>query len=240
VSVSERERQRIADLVAIIPPGDSVLDVGARDGVLTTKLLPRFRRVVAVDLNPPQIPGAECRKANACDLPFGAQEFDVVACTEVLEHVPEIELACSELLRVAREAVVVGVPYRQDLRVGRLTCSQCGLEQPAYGHVHGDLDEDRVSELFPGTSIEFHPCGPPRPRTNAASALLMSLAGNPYGGADQQEPCIECGAQVARPRLTPRSRALAGLALRLDRVISPEAAPNTWLHAVIHKNCGAA
>jgi hypothetical protein len=36
--------------------------------------------------------------------------------------VAEIEKAASEISRVAKFDVIIGVPYKQDIRVGRSTC----------------------------------------------------------------------------------------------------------------------
>ena len=68
--------------------------------------------------------------ANAADLPFPDAAFDMVTCAEVIEHIPSpaLERACREMARVARRYVLVGVPYRQDLRHGRTTCAACGKE----------------------------------------------------------------------------------------------------------------
>jgi SAM-dependent methyltransferase len=53
-------------------------------------------------------------------LPFAAASFDAVLCLEVLEHLEDPAAAVRELLRVARKAVVLSVPYEPYFRVGNL------------------------------------------------------------------------------------------------------------------------
>ena len=126
---SELEKKRIADLMNMIPCNHGkVLDIGARDGFVSLQLAKRFE-VTALDLEPPHIehPAINCVGGNVCSLDFTEDTFDVVLCAEVLEHIPSALLpaACSEMARVSSKYVIVGVPYRQDIRVGRTTCLAC-------------------------------------------------------------------------------------------------------------------
>lgn len=150
---SPAEQERIADLFALLPSsGALALDIGARDGFLAMKLAERFDEVVALDLDKPEIdhPDIEPVQGNVTDLEFAENQFDAILCAEVLEHIPEhlLARACHEIARVARNKVVVGVPYRQDLRCGRTTCNICGRTNPPWGHVNS-FDEDRLRSLFP-------------------------------------------------------------------------------------------
>jgi hypothetical protein len=103
-------------------------------------------------------------------------------------------------VRVSAGPIVIGVPYRQDLRLGRTTCSACGETNPPWGHVNS-FDETRLRNLFEparAEAVEF--VGKTRESTNAVSALFMNLAGNPYGTYEQEEPCVHCGKAVGSPR----------------------------------------
>jgi SAM-dependent methyltransferase len=104
-------------------PVDLALDVGAGRGLYTPALLARARRVIAVEYDagnaaalrarfaPPAHPVAVVR-ADATRLPLGAGVADLVACLEVLEHVPDDRAAAAELARAlkAGAGVVVSVP----------------------------------------------------------------------------------------------------------------------------------
>jgi 2-polyprenyl-3-methyl-5-hydroxy-6-metoxy-1,4-benzoquinol methylase len=99
----------------------SVLDVGCGDGALAWRWANRLgdRRVVAVDRDDPGLRAAWAarRRANlafragdASRLEFGADEFDMAAAVEVLEHVADPDAALAELCRVARRWLLVSVP----------------------------------------------------------------------------------------------------------------------------------
>lgn len=99
----------------------SVLDVGCGEGVLSHKWAarPEIERVVGVDLEDPKLeaewaarghPKLEFRAMRAEQLQFADNEFDLVAATEVLEHVPDPEPVLSEMTRIARRYLLVSVP----------------------------------------------------------------------------------------------------------------------------------
>ncbi len=54
--------------------------------------------------------------ADVRHLPFSPNRFDLVICLEVLEHVPDSAAGLSELLRVARNYVLVSVPHEPFFR----------------------------------------------------------------------------------------------------------------------------
>lgn len=49
--------------------------------------------------------------ADVHHLPFSDDSFDLVICLEVLEHLPDSALGLRELLRIARDCVLVSVPH---------------------------------------------------------------------------------------------------------------------------------
>lgn len=232
-SASGRETQRVRDLLSLLPVGmESVLDVGARDGSLSLLLAERFRRVVALDLVQPKVrhPRVSTVAGDATRLQFGDGSFDVVFCAEVLEHIPAVERACRELARVARYELVIGVPYKQDLRAARNSCSSCGGVSPAWGHVH-TFDEQRLAALFSGlTVVDARYVGKVTYRCNSLSAWLMDRAGNPFGTYGQEEGCSRCGAWPLTPPATSwPSGLLARLALKTARLTSAPPQP-MWIH----------
>jgi 2-polyprenyl-3-methyl-5-hydroxy-6-metoxy-1,4-benzoquinol methylase len=102
-------------------PG-SVLDVGCGEGVLSEQWAQRLRtgRVVGIDLQDPKLEAEwaqrgranlEFRAMSAESLEFAGGEFDLVAATEVLEHVPDPERVLSEMARVAGGHLLVSVPH---------------------------------------------------------------------------------------------------------------------------------
>lgn len=240
--IGEMEARRVGSLLDLLPKGRrTLLDVGARDGRVSRLLTRHFDTVVAIDLKKPSI----CEErvvpmaGDATRLPLRDDSFDTVLCSEVLEHIPPglLQTACDEISRVARYDVVIGVPFRQDTRIGRTTCLACGRKNPPWGHVN-TFDEKRLANLFPRlTPVATRFVERTRHSTNTLAAFLMDLGGNPWGTYEQQEPCIFCGANLAPPK----NRSLfqmgcSKLGYWLHALQQPFVAqrPN-WIHMVFQK-----
>lgn len=97
---------------------DSYLDVGAAEGYSAFLIGKLFGvKVSLCDFceelcnKSRELFGMDSRVADGSELPYKDNEFDVVLCTETLEHIPDLPKALSELIRVARKAVVITVPH---------------------------------------------------------------------------------------------------------------------------------
>lgn len=239
---SSAEKQRTDDLLRLFPSSGKVaLDIGARDGHFSLLLTERFDRVIALDLSRPEIdhPQVQCVRGNAAALEFADKSMDFVFCAEVLEHIPPAILAtvCQEIERVASAKILIGVSYRQDIRMGRTNCTACGKTNPPWGHVNS-FDESRIAALFVGCkvdSISF--VGTTTNQTNAISTRLMDLAGNPYGTYDQQEPCIHCGSALAPPPQRNLAQKLATKAAFLARGATQifSRPRSNWIHVLLSR-----
>jgi SAM-dependent methyltransferase len=234
---SPTEQARIANLMDLVPShGCRALDIGTRDGHLAKLLAERYDHVVALDLEKPalDVPGVLSVAGNVTCLQFADAHFDLVVCAEVLEHIPTALLrdAGREISRVASKAIIVGVPYRQDTRLGRTTCAKCGLCNPPWGHVNS-FDEEKLAGLFPRTRVDaIKFVGSTKGRTNWLSASLMNFAGNPYGTYGQGEVCVHCGQHIgtARPR-TFLQKVATRAATEITRTQSTFTRPlPNWIH----------
>lgn len=237
---SAQEKDRTSDLLRLLPKGrQSVLDIGARDGHFSRLLTGYFAEVTALDLRKPEfdIPGVVNVAGDATKLQFADSSFDCVFCAEVLEHIPDVRRACQEIVRVARHEIVIGVPFRQDTRLGRTTCSSCGKVNPPWGHVNS-FTEERLVELFSGTRLVSRSfVGSSRYVTDPLSAFLMDIAGNPFGTYEQEEPCLHCGAAMKPPGKRPIwKRLCSAVADRVNQVHSRLTVPHgNWIHLVFSK-----
>jgi SAM-dependent methyltransferase len=237
---SAAELERTRDLLRLVPPKGSVaLDIGARDGHFSRLLAERFDRVIALDLTLPEIdhPRVRCVQGNAAQLAFEDRSIDFVFCAEVLEHIPAapMQAACREMERVCKDQILIGVPYRQDIRVGRTTCYSCMGKNPPWGHVNS-FDEKRLFSLFPGSMpASISHIGTASDRTNALSCALMDLAGNPYGSYSQQEPCIHCGMQLTPPPERSLSKKVLTKLAFWARRATPARERANWIHVLFSK-----
>jgi SAM-dependent methyltransferase len=91
--------------------GEAVLDAGCGTGH-NVGVLGTFGRVVGADINPQAVRvarrrGVDAHCASVEQLPFSSEQFDFVACLDVLEHVQDDAAALSELRRVTRPGGVL-------------------------------------------------------------------------------------------------------------------------------------
>lgn len=104
-----------------LKPGDRVLDAGCGEGVLSCLAAQRGVNVVGVDISPPNIAAArrlaaewgvevEFQEADAENLPFPDNSFDVVLSSHVLEHLPDLDAGLHELYRVSRDRALIAMP----------------------------------------------------------------------------------------------------------------------------------
>ena len=129
---TEAFHARVLALVEEAAPR-TVLDAGCGEGFATAYLSERLPNVAfeGVDVSEGAVEyarqhhGAHAayRVGSVYELPFDDDAFDLVLCSEVLEHLDQPEKAVAELKRVARQHVLMTVPlepYFDRLnRVGR-------------------------------------------------------------------------------------------------------------------------
>jgi SAM-dependent methyltransferase len=117
----------LAELRPLAPRG--VLDAGSGEGHVTEWLrgaLPESE-ITAVDGRDEALaalrernPGIRTVTADLAALPFGDDDFDLVVCTEVLEHLPDPARVLRELSRVCAGHVLITVPHEPLFRAGNL------------------------------------------------------------------------------------------------------------------------
>jgi SAM-dependent methyltransferase len=156
--LSDKEKVRFASVAERIPADvDSILEVGCGDGRLS-QTLPACRLAFTdISLNALQHfrrPHADRVQGSAATLPFADRSFDMVLCSEVLEHLPDgvFEAAVSEMSRLSRRYLLITVPYREVLRSEWCLCPNCGRSFHPYGHLRR-FTESRLMAL----SSDFTP-----------------------------------------------------------------------------------
>ena len=121
----EWERRR-ALLLGEAQPGDRALDVGCGAG----RFLALLENAVGVEISEAaanrarvNVPGADVRLLQSDgSLPVGHGEFDLVWCSETLEHIPDVAETLGEIRRVLRPGgrVLITVPYHGRVQAARI------------------------------------------------------------------------------------------------------------------------
>lgn len=98
---------------------DSILDVGCGEGFTLNRLKEHGigKKLEGLEYSKDAIllgkktyPDIKITQGSIYELPYKANSFDLVLCTEVLEHLEEPEKALQELVRVSKKYLVISVP----------------------------------------------------------------------------------------------------------------------------------
>jgi SAM-dependent methyltransferase len=116
----------------------SLLDVGCAEGFQGYQIAGIFGvEVRCCDLSEEackragEIFGLKADVADIHALPYDDGQFDMVTCSETLEHVADYKKAIHELLRVAKTGVVVTVPHEPERKIRK------NIERRIpHGHIH--------------------------------------------------------------------------------------------------------
>jgi ubiquinone/menaquinone biosynthesis C-methylase UbiE len=117
--------------VAAIQGGYNVLEVGCGHGHVLDVILKKNAKVIGVDINfnslmisNKRLDGKDVSliQSNAHNLPFKDKTFNVLICSEVLEHLPNLEEVLKEFKRVIKPngKIIITVPNDPLMRIARL------------------------------------------------------------------------------------------------------------------------
>lgn len=117
---NEMERSTVKLIRKYTSPAQRILDVGVGLGRVLEGVseLDRYGIDISLDcLLVAQKKGIRASFALIEDMPYAEAFFDVVVCSDVLEHVIDLNLACRKILVVVRDGgtLILRVPYKKDL-----------------------------------------------------------------------------------------------------------------------------
>lgn len=153
------EIERSQYTISLIPKAvKSVLDVGCGSGIITNRVL--AERVVGLDFSRTALKklvymGVE---GNLLSLPFSDNSFDLIICSEVIEHISYFDYfqVLAELSRVSSQYLLISVPCEENLQRSQVICPGCGCRFQPYYHMRS-FHEKSMKNLFVehGFSLKF-------------------------------------------------------------------------------------
>ena len=150
--------ERISMVLNIFPQEvHSVLDVGCGDGTLISLLGTKYSKA-GLDISYNALQRAkdiQRVQASVGAIPLLKNSFDLVLCTEVIEHLGrnEYESTVKEIQRIARRYIIVSVPYLEDLASKETRCPNCKYIYHIHLHLR-DFNLDLLSKLFTNFSLK--------------------------------------------------------------------------------------
>jgi ubiquinone/menaquinone biosynthesis C-methylase UbiE len=109
-------------ILRYVNSAEQVLEVGCGEGILSVLMAQKGAQVTGLDISRPNLKNAKeyagtkglnnikFIEADAENLPFGDNSFDVVVADNVLEHLPNFEKGLSEIKRVTKKRAIIVLP----------------------------------------------------------------------------------------------------------------------------------
>lgn len=132
----------------------SCIDIGCGEGYVLYRLQKKYPslHLTGLDLSTGRlkttkqhVPHAQLLKGDVLALPFQNKQFDIVICSELLEHVEEYTKVVDELLRVTKHTLIITVP--NELPLVRVMCPKCKTKHYYDGHVNF-FTAEKLRSLF--------------------------------------------------------------------------------------------
>jgi len=150
----EWNTKRFLETTALIPKSvSSLADIGCGNG-LFLNFVHRERpsiELIGIDRSKAALELVKFKKAQGdiAAIPLPDHSYDCVTCLEVIEHLPIkiFENALSELSRVAKDYIIISVPFAEVLEENYTKCPRCKTSFNADLHLRNFSDADMETLL---------------------------------------------------------------------------------------------
>jgi len=151
------ERERIRKTIDLIPYDvKTILDAGYGNGAFLNTISNAYE-VVGLDSSEEALKYVKTTAilGDISRMPFEAENFDLVTCLEVLEHLPldTYKRALAELQRVSRKYIIISVPNCEDLDFQLVICPSCRCWYNPNRHLRS-FDMAKMKTLFEHFSLD--------------------------------------------------------------------------------------
>jgi len=130
----------------------TILEVGSGNGLLIKSLRDSGYDPVASDISSNALKHIHSTKrvqAEASDLPFPTDSFDLLLACELLEHIPVpiFNRVLDEIARVSHKYIIITTPYQEELSWSYARCPACGCIFNGAYHIRSFTEGD-IQSLF--------------------------------------------------------------------------------------------
>ncbi len=195
--VTSIEKKRINTTINLIPENvKSLLDVGCGDGRIVNCLAGKYEKIYGLDISHNALEKVKTNKIHGSleKLPFLDNSFDILLCTEVLEHLPYpiYKKAIKEIERVSKKYILVTVPYNENLDIRMIKCPECGGLSHEWRHLRS-FDRKKLKNLFNGFEILQTKTQLAEEFMFSKTLLMMGKYLNIYKQFPNKSICPQCG-----------------------------------------------
>ena len=153
-SITKEEKERISYFISKIPTSNQILEIGCADGRLLDLIDSKYKVGVDISINALKHVKSIKYAANVKKLPFADDSFELVICSEVLEHLNDIifQDTLKEMNRISSKYILISVPYKEQLFRGIIKCHSCDKYYHLFLHKRSFSNRDFLN-MFPNFKI---------------------------------------------------------------------------------------
>jgi ubiquinone/menaquinone biosynthesis C-methylase UbiE len=154
------EKERVLNINEMIPKDvETVLDAGCGNGVIINNLPKIFKKTAGLDMSEESLKYVKAEKilASITSIPFADNSFDLLICSEVLEHLKDEDYFATvkELQRVAKKYIILTFPNGENLKRSSVLCSNCDNWFHPYYHARS-FNTEKAKKIFTDFNLREH------------------------------------------------------------------------------------
>jgi ubiquinone/menaquinone biosynthesis C-methylase UbiE len=152
---SLREISLAENIIRGLPkPFHNLIDIGCGEGYLLYRIQEKYpeKLLYGLDISNGRIattknyvPTSRLLRGDVLSLPFPDKSFDIVVCSELLEHMVEYKKVVDELIRISKRTIIITVP--NELKLLSLMCPKCQTKHYLDGHVNF-FTQQKLMDIF--------------------------------------------------------------------------------------------